>query len=125
MNSNSNSNSNSHRGTTDLVTVLVDVSDRYDACVITIGDRVIVEQLTHQGEPLLGFGVTIHSGGFTGKRGLGQCPTLGKNTAVLSVSGVPRTSALAAGWTGDALSPVMTAAWQGVVETKHAAAAMA
>ena len=118
-------NSNSNPNPTDLVTVLIDVSDRHDSCIVTIGDRVIAEQLTHQGEPLLGFGVTIHSGGFTGKRGLGQCPTLGKNTAVLSVSGVPRTSALAAGWTGDTLSPVMTAAWQAVVETRHAAAAMA
>ena len=76
-------------------TLLIDVSDRADSCIIVIGDRTILEQHERDSQPTLGAGVTIHSGSFRGISGPGSCPTFGRNSVVLEVLDVDRADALA------------------------------
>ena len=104
-----------------LVDILIDVSDRADACVITVADRVIIEQLGHGHEPALGQNVSLVKGGFQATSGPGHCPTIGKNNAVLLVSGVDRAVARAAGYEGtEVFKPTMTEFWVTTAERRHA-----
>ena len=104
-----------------LVDILIDVSDRADACVITVADRVIIEQLGHGQEPTLGHDVSLVKGGFRATSGPGHCPTIGRNNAVLLVRGVDRAVARAAGYAGtEVFKPTMTEFWVTTAERRHA-----
>ncbi|MBG6214299.1 hypothetical protein RCH23_002121 [Cryobacterium sp. CAN_C3] len=109
--------------TAQLVDILIDVSDRADACIVTIADRVIIEQLRRGHEPTLGHGVSLVKGVFRATSGPGHCPTIGRNNAVLLVRGVDHAVALAAGYDGDGVfKPTMTDFWVAAVEHRHAGA---
>ena len=109
--------------TTQLVDILIDVSDRADACVITVGDRVIIEQLGHGQEPTLGHDVSLVKGGFRATSGPGHCPTIGRNNALLLVRGVDLAVARAASYAGDGVfKPTMTDFWVMTAERRHAVA---
>lgn len=108
-----------------LVDILIDVSDRADACVITVGGRIIVEQLEHDQQPALGQGVSLVKGGFWATSGPGRCPSIGRNNAVLLVHGVDRAVARAAGYAGDGVfKPTMTNFWVTTAERRHAVAGL-
>lgn len=108
-----------------LVDILIDVSNRADACVITVADRVIIEQLGHGQEPTLGHDVSLVKGGFRATSGPGDCPTIGRNNAVLLVRGVDRVVARAAGYAGDGVfKPTMTDFWVTTAERRHAVAGL-
>ncbi|MDY7540856.1 hypothetical protein QN345_03495 [Cryobacterium sp. 10I1] len=103
------------------VDILIDVSDRADACVVTIADRVILEQLEPDREPLLGLGVSLVKGGFQDTSGPGRCPTIGRNNAVLLVRGVDRAVALAEGYDGcGVFKSTMTDFWVAAAARRHA-----
>jgi len=97
-------------------TLLIDVSDRADACLIVIdGGRIILEQKARDRPPVLGAGVTIHSGSFRGISGPGHCPTIGRNSVVLKVE---LADDLAED-PGKVHGPVMTEEWAAAVERRH------
>ncbi|TFC26409.1 hypothetical protein E3O53_08005 [Cryobacterium sp. TMT2-18-3] len=108
-----------------LVDILIDISDRADACVITVADRVIIEQLEHGHEPSLGRDVSLVKGGFRATSGSGHCPTIGRNNAVLLVRGVDQADARAAGYAGaEVFKPSMTEFWVTTAERRHAQGAL-
>lgn len=101
-------------------TLLIDVSDRADFCLVAIGSRIILEQNERNSAPTLGVGVTIHSGSFRGISGPGSCPTFGRNSVVLEVRDVDRADALAEGLVGtDSQKPLMTEEWAAAVDHRH------
>ena len=105
----------------ELVDILIDISNRADACVITVADRVIIEQPGHGQEPTLGHDVSLVKGGFRATSGPGHCPTIGRNNAVLLVRGVDRAVARAAGYAGtEVFKPTMTEFWVTTAERRHA-----
>jgi hypothetical protein len=109
----------------ELVDIRLDLSDRNDACLVTFAGRIVIEQHDPDAPPLLGPGVELVGDLtleqlFTGKRRRGSCPVLGANKANVVLRGVPRADALAAGWTGGVLRPLMTVGWEAAVDTKHA-----
>ncbi|MBG6214312.1 serine acetyltransferase [Cryobacterium sp. CAN_C3] len=63
----------------ETVTVVIDVSDRADSCLIVIAGKVVLEQNGRDRAPTLGDNVTISSGAFTGPSTPGNCPTIGEN----------------------------------------------
>ena len=101
-------------------TLLIDVSDRADSCIVVIGDRTILEQHERNSPPVLSAGVTIHSGSFCGISGPGSCPTFGRNSVVLEVRDVDRADARAEGLVGtDSQKPLMSEEWAAAVALRH------
>ncbi|TFD04119.1 hypothetical protein [Cryobacterium sp. TMT1-66-1] len=100
-------------------TLLIDVSGRADACLIVIdGGHIILEQMARDRPPVLGAGVTVHSGSFRGTSGPGSCPTFGRNSVVLEVRDVELADDLAEE-PGQILRPEMNEEWAAAVECRH------
>lgn len=99
-------------------TLLIDVSDRADSCIIVIGGRTIIEQHERDSQPTLSVGVTIHSGSFRGISGPGSCPTFGRNSVVLEVRDVELADDLAEE-PGQVHRPEMNEEWAAAVERRH------
>ncbi|MEC5148799.1 hypothetical protein [Cryobacterium sp. GrIS_2_6] len=102
------------------VDILIDVSGRADACVITVAGRIILEKLGRDEEPVLGEDVYLVKGSFQAISGPGRCPTIGMNDAVLLVRGVDPAVALAAGYEGGSVfRPSMSEFWVAVAGRRH------
>ena len=104
----------------ETVTVLLDVSDRADSCVIVFAGRTVLEQNDRNGGPTLGQNVTISSGEFVARSGPGTCPTIGRNNVILAIHSVPLAIAVAAGICDNGIyAPVMTGEWAAAAGRRH------
>ncbi|MBG6214311.1 hypothetical protein RCH23_002133 [Cryobacterium sp. CAN_C3] len=81
----------------DLVAVRVDASQYANHRSVTLAGRIILERRMRDEEPRLGQEVILVSGSFRRSSGSMGYPTIGENSAVREVRGVPRVAALAAG----------------------------
>jgi hypothetical protein len=106
----------------ETTTVLFDLSDRPDSCLIHALGRILVEVVN--GEQRLSAGVTLHDKHmFRDSVPVGTCQVIGRNRVVIEIHDVFVELAEAEGYAGvGPHRPRMTEAWAAKVVLLHAAA---